>query len=91
MSQYFHPPEQLSAIGRKLTAGNYFQLIAQLQNGEWLFGLYDRGDSFVAPRLHPADFNHYENQYKRGRAKSRTFWAVVGDRLTLNKDFYRQT
>lgn len=58
---------------------------------EELFGLYDRGDSLVAPRLSSIqEFNHYSSQYRRKKAISRTFWAVLKSTIVLNSSFYKQ-
>lgn len=92
MGQYFRPPEELATIGRQLNPGSYGKLLGQISSEEFLFGLYDRGTSLVAPRLSSIqEFNHYEAQYRRQKAISRTFWAVPKSTVVLkNYSIYEQ-
>lgn len=92
MGQYFRPPDKLVDIGRQLNPGSYSQLLNLLSPEELLFGLYDRSTSLVAPRLSSMqEFNHYEGQYKRKKAISRTFWAVPKSTVVLrNYGIYEQ-
>jgi len=89
VSQYLYPPNTVCEVGRSLSPGSYSVLISQLQAGEILFGLYEREGSPVAVRLYKADFDRCESQIRSGRAKSRTFWAVLESKLVVEKDFYR--
>lgn len=91
MGQYFNPPSELVTIGRQLAPGSYSQIKSQISPEEELFGLYDRGSSLVAPRLSSTqEFNHYEAQYRRKKAISRTFWAVLKSTVVLNSSFYER-
>ena len=52
VNRYFNPPHEIPAIGRSLTKGSFNDLMAQLQEGEALFGLYtNQVQALVATHL----------------------------------------
>lgn len=85
MGTYFNPPSALSEVARKLEApsifpiekGSYEALTSQLQEGEELFGLYDRGMFMNAVHLYsPDELEAFEDQYRRGIIVRLGFYAL---------------
>lgn len=64
MGMYFNPPQLIKSAGRKLiNSTRYIELTAQLEPGENLFGLFDRGVFFQAPYLYSeAEFLEFSKQ-----------------------------
>jgi hypothetical protein len=51
---YFNPPDEVKKVGRTITGNTFVELIGQLQKGECLIGLYDRGAFKNALVLNPS-------------------------------------
>lgn len=82
MGYYFNPPAQLPSVGRRLEDGNYEQLVAQLGEGEHLYGLYQRNDAGFsnAPHLFSKDeLQAFSEQAATGRITFQGYFALSAD------------
>jgi len=77
MGIYYNPPQNLPQIGRKLNARSHKELLAELQEGEHLFGLFDRGVFYNAPMLdEEREYVAFMNQVILGNVQMIGFFAV---------------
>ena len=77
MGTYFNPPQALPTVARKLNSGSYKELVAQLKDGEELFGHYDRYIFQNAVHLYSEDeFNEFEAQADNGYVKRLGYYAM---------------
>ena len=82
---YYNPPEQLPIVSRELvhrdspqSHDRYKDLVAQLQDDELLFGLYDRGLFMNAAQLFSfAEFMEFEKQVQSGVIRRIGFFALA--------------
>lgn len=79
MGQYINPPESVRLHGRALRSSDkYADLAAQLQPGELLFGLFDRGIFKSAPYLFSAsEFQEFYRQYVSEAFLSADYFALA--------------
>lgn len=77
MGTYIKPPDSVKEKGRSIQGHSYAALVAQLNDGEVLVGLYDRYMFKNAPHLDSeAEYNEFEDQYRHGIVKCEGFYAV---------------
>ena len=82
MGYYFNPTSELPVVGRRLENGNYEQLLAQLQPGEHLFGLYQRNDAPFknAPHLFSREeLQAFSEQAVSGRITFQGYFALPAE------------
>lgn len=62
MGMYYNPPQELPTVGRKIEGSTYEECMEQLEEGEFLYGHYDRIIFQNAPYLHSEqEFNAFKN------------------------------
>lgn len=66
MGIYYNPAKEVKHIGRILRWGEYKDIVKQLKDGEFLFGVYDRGWCTQAIYLYDEkEYNRVEDCVKR--------------------------
>lgn len=74
---YYNPPQEVEIVGRRLEGKTYEELIAQLQPGELLFGLYQKPLFKLAPHIYSqTEFEKLKNQVYDRVVKRIGFYAV---------------
>lgn len=82
MGIYYNPPQDLPQIGRKIYAKSHKELLENLQEGEHLFGLFDRGVFYNAPLLdEKRQYDAFMRQVILGNVQMIGFFAVKDEDL----------
>jgi hypothetical protein len=77
MGRYFNPTNEVASKGREIYGNSYDELVNQLQEGEYLIGLYDRGIFKNAPHLYSErEYNEFEDQANAGIILREGYYAV---------------
>jgi hypothetical protein len=80
MGTYFNPPDDLPKVARPIHGGTYQELTEQLNDGEQLFGLYDRYVFKYAVHLFsPGEFEEFESRVRRGAIMRLGFYAMPSE------------
>lgn len=77
MGTYFNPPQELPNVARKIEGTSYVELVAQLHDGEKLFGHYDRFIFQNAPYLNSeGEYEEFQRQCRQGMIMLLGFYAM---------------
>lgn len=89
MGNYFNPPEKVQRIGRKLdTKFNYAEMVSQLQEGERLVGLFDRGVFYNAPHLDSeSEYLTFMDQVYQRNVQMVGFYALTEEQWKTGGDW----
>lgn len=76
MGNYYNPPQHVEEVGRKLEFGTYEALFAQVNPGEALIGVYDRGFFWNAAEIDYREYGGFEGQVRSGMVRRVGYFAL---------------
>ena len=77
MGTYFNPTSEVQNVGRQIAGSTYQSLVDQLEEGEYLIGLYDRIMFKNAPWLYAEEeYQEFERQVNSGKIFFEGFFAI---------------
>jgi hypothetical protein len=82
MGYYYDPPQELPKVARLIRGNEYEQLKAQLEDGERLFGHYDRpfqGFQNAVWLFSAEEMEEFESQYRGGKIDFLGFYAMPAE------------